>query len=110
MNPAKIKGVTDWPHPQNIKDIWAFLGFTGFYCYFILNYSKIVHSLIDLTKKATTFHWGKAQIDAFKTLKMLMCKKAILWQPNYKDPFYLTMDASMYGIITKSDKSLPDIT
>ncbi len=31
MDPAKIKGVVDWPQPNNIRDVQAFLGFTGFY-------------------------------------------------------------------------------
>ena len=31
MDPTKIKGVADWPVPQTVKDVRAFLGFTGFY-------------------------------------------------------------------------------
>ena len=41
MDPTKIKGVADWPRPNNVRDVRAFLGFTGFYRYFIPNYSKI---------------------------------------------------------------------
>ena len=41
MDPAKVKGVVDWPPPWNVTDICSFLGFTGFYRYFILNYSLI---------------------------------------------------------------------
>ena len=41
MDPAKVKGVADWPPPRNITDICSFLGFMGFYHYFILNYSLI---------------------------------------------------------------------
>jgi hypothetical protein len=41
MDPSKIKGVADWPRPNNVRDVRAFLGFTGFYRYFIPNYSKI---------------------------------------------------------------------
>ena len=96
--PQKSKGVADWPCPQNVKDIQAFLGFTGFYCYFIPNYSKIARPLIDLRKKATTFHWKKAQINAFETLKTLMCRKPILQQPNYEDSFYLATDALAYSV------------
>ena len=59
MDPAKIKGVADWPHPQSVQDIKAFLGFTGFYQYFINNYLKLARPLIDLTKKVTPFHWNK---------------------------------------------------
>ena len=41
MDPAKIKGVADWSTPQNVTDMHSFLGFTGFYHYFIPNYSLI---------------------------------------------------------------------
>ena len=59
MDPAKLKGITDWPQPQHITDIHAFLGFTGFYCYSVPNYSNIVQPLIQLTKKNAAFRWTK---------------------------------------------------
>jgi len=80
-DPSKIKGVTDWPTLRTVKDIRAFLGFTGFYCYFVPNYSHIAHPLIDLTKKATPFHWEIPQFKAFETMKTLMCQKPILLHP-----------------------------
>ena len=98
MDPTKIKGVADWPKPNNVRDIRAFLGFTGFYRYFIPNYSKIARPLIDLTRKATPFHWEPPQMKAFETLKTIMCRKPILHQPNYNDPFFLLTDASAYGV------------
>ena len=98
MDPTKIKGVADWPKPNNVRDVRAFLGFTGFYRYFIPNYSKIARPLIDLTRKATPFHWEPPQMKAFETLKTIMCRKPILRQPNYDDPFFLLTDASAYGV------------
>ena len=47
MDPAKVKGVADWSPPQNVTDIHSFLGFTGFYHYFIPNYSLITCPLIN---------------------------------------------------------------
>ena len=61
MDPAKVKGVEEWPQPKSVSYIWAFLGFTEFYQYFIPNYSLIARPLIDLTKKATPFHWDSPQ-------------------------------------------------
>ena len=78
MDLSKIKGVANWPAPKTVKDVWAFLGFTGFYCYFVPNYSNIARPLIDLTKKATPFHWEIPQFKAFETMKTLMCQKPIL--------------------------------
>ena len=49
MDPAKVKGIADWPPPKNITDIHSFLGFTGFYHYFIPDYSLIAQPMIQLT-------------------------------------------------------------
>ncbi len=43
MDPKKLKGVTDWPQPKTWTDICKFLGFTGYYRYFVQGYSKIAH-------------------------------------------------------------------
>ena len=98
MDPAKVKGVANWPPPQTVRDVRAFLGFTGFYRYFIQNYSSIARPLIHLTKKATPFHWEEPQVKAFETLKTLMCRKPILRQPDYSQPFFVSTDASAYGV------------
>ena len=57
MDPAKTQGVADWPRPSNVTEVHLFLGFTGFYRYFIPNYSKIARPLLDLMKKTTPWHW-----------------------------------------------------
>jgi len=98
MDPTKITGVADWPAPKTVKDVWAFLGFTGFYRYFIPNYSNIARPLIDLTKKAIPFHWDPPQFKAFETMKTLICQKPILQQPHYEAPFFLATDTSVYGM------------
>ena len=98
MDPAKVKGVEDWPQPRTVRDVRAFLGFTGFYRYFVPNYSIIARPLIDLTKKATAFHWDPPQQQAFLTLKNHMCSHPVLRQPDYDKPFFLATDASVYGV------------
>ena len=42
MDPKKLHAVLNYPMPQNVTDIRAFLGFTGYYRYFIKNYLAIV--------------------------------------------------------------------
>jgi RNase H-like domain found in reverse transcriptase len=68
------------------------------YKYFVPNHSKIAQPLIELTKKSVPFHWGETQFKAFKTLKTLMCGHPVLKQPNYTKPFFLSTDASAYGV------------
>ena len=78
MDPAKVKGIADWPPPRNVTDICSFLGFTGFYHYFILNYSLIARPMIQLTQKNIPFNWDHSCTHVFKHLKLLMCAKPIL--------------------------------
>jgi len=90
MDPTKIKGVAEWPQPRNPTDIRSFLGFTGFYRYFIPNYSRVAQPLLDLTKKAMPWIWTKAQTIAFEMLKKLMCSKPVLTQPQYDKTVHST--------------------
>ena len=57
MDPKKLQGVANYPIPQNVTDVQAFLGFTGYYRYFVQNYLAIVRPLLDLTKKGSVFKW-----------------------------------------------------
>ena len=98
MDPTKTQGVADWPRPNNVTEVRSFLGFTGFYRYFIPNYSKIARPLLDLTKKTTTWVWDEPQKCAFETLKTLMCQRPVLAQPDYTRPFVVHTDASAYGV------------
>jgi len=61
MEDAKIKKVQDWAPPRNLKEVRQFLGFTGYYWYFIKGYSAITRPLLDLTKQATLWHWEEPQ-------------------------------------------------
>ena len=81
MSLKKLQGVADWPIPKTPTDIWQFLGFTGYYCYFIPNYSTIAQPLLNFTKKTTPWYWGEKQFRAFKELKMWICSSLVLTQP-----------------------------
>jgi hypothetical protein len=41
MEEAKVKKVRGWKLPRNATEVRRFLGFTGYYCYFIKGYSQI---------------------------------------------------------------------
>ena len=90
--------MANYPIPQNVTDVRAFLGFTGYYRYFVQNYSAIVCPLLDLTKKGSTFKWESRHQEVFDKIKGIMCKAPILLQPNFNKKFYLQTDASAYGV------------
>lgn len=49
-DPEKIEALSTWPRLTNLKTLWSFLGFCGYYYRFIQNYSSIVRPLTDITK------------------------------------------------------------
>ncbi len=98
MEQGKVDKVQLWKPPRNITKVWHFLGFTGYYQYFIQGYSQIARPLLDLTKKATPWHWNEEQQKAFEGLCDKMCEKPVLSQPDFTKMFYLQTDASAYGV------------
>ena len=99
MSPKKLQGIADWPVPKTPTNIWWFLGFTSYYCYFVPNYSSIAWPLLDLTKKTTPWHWGEQQFKVFKELKTQMCSSPILAQLNFDKRFILQVDTLAYGMV-----------
>jgi hypothetical protein len=98
MDPTKIQGVATWKEPMNPTEVHKFLGFTGYYQYFIHNYSKIARPLLDLTKKATPWNWERWQQKAFDELKWRMTSSLVLMQPDFNKKFYLQVNALAYGM------------
>jgi len=98
MEEGKVEKVKNWLPPRNLKEVWRFLGFTGYYRYFIKGYSAIAKPLLELTRQATPWHWDPPQQNAFETLKAKMCEKPVLQQPDFTKTFYLQTDASAYGV------------
>jgi RNase H-like domain found in reverse transcriptase/Reverse transcriptase (RNA-dependent DNA polymerase) len=98
MDDEKVDKVQQWLTPTNVTEIRKFLGFTGYYRYFIQNYLTIARPLLELTHKATPWHWTDCQQEAFETLRSKMCTKPILQQPDFSKKFYVQTDASAYGM------------
>jgi RNase H-like domain found in reverse transcriptase/Integrase zinc binding domain/Reverse transcriptase (RNA-dependent DNA polymerase) len=93
MDDVKVEKVRKWLPPSNVMEVCKFLGFTGYYRYFIKDYSKIAKSLLLLTHNTTPWRWNNEQQQAFKMLRNLMCQ-----QPDFTKPFAVFTDASAYGV------------
>ena len=98
MDEHKVQKAQDWPTPTNVTEVHQFLGFTGFYRYFIQGYSGIAQPLLKLTQKTTPWHWGKDHQTAFDSLKTQMATQPVLRQPDFHKQFFVTTDASAYGM------------
>ena len=96
--PDKIKSIENFPVPQSVKEVQAFLGLVGYYRKFIKDFAAIAGPLHDLTKKKTTFNWTQLQQDAFNTLRTALLTPPILAYPDYERPYILETDASAYAV------------
>lgn len=94
----KIKAVREWPRPETKKQVRGFLGLTGYYRKFVLDYSRIALPLTELTKDKTPFHWGSQQQEAFDTLKERLTEAEVLAHPNPSKQYILNTDASGFAI------------
>ena len=68
-DPVKTEAVQEWPRPQHPRDVRAFLGTTGYYRRFILNYAEMSRPLTHLTGKNIPFDWTDDCHRAFEQLK-----------------------------------------
>src|SRR5258705_1347248 len=99
MDPAKVSAILDWPEPQKVQDVQAFLGFANFYQRFIHNYLEITLPLNHLCKKSTTWHFGVEEAKVFQNLKKVFGSAPVLahWAPDL--PMMVETDVSDCTIV-----------
>jgi len=85
-------------HLLTVKQLRRFLGLAGWYRRFVDDYAPIAVPLTDLLKKNKVLSWTQAAEDAFNHLKTKLVPSSILRTPNFKKPFILLCDASLYGL------------
>ncbi len=76
MNLQKIQAVVDWFTLNNLTQF--FIDFCNFYQRFIKNFSKIVHSMIQLIQKKIIFKWNEVCQIIFNHMKRRMIETFIL--------------------------------
>jgi hypothetical protein len=65
VDPGKVKEVLEWKPPTMVSEIQNFLGFAGYYRWFIPNFSKIVKPITKLLKMGNKYVWSMACDEAF---------------------------------------------
>lgn len=118
-DPEKVKAVSHWKMPHDLKSLRSFLGFCGFYRRFIKNYSGIVRPLTDLTKgyppvkshyksvqKGKYYHesepfgerWDSSCTEAFHNIIYCLTHAPVLAYADSAKPYVLHVDASLSGL------------
>lgn len=129
-DPEKIRAVTEWEQPTDLKTLQSFLGFCGYYRRFIASYSAIVRPLTDLTKgylpaqrkrKAATHsasyfkksepfgdRWTPACTAAFQKIIHCLTHAPVLAFADPTKPYLLHVDASFDGLGAVLNQEYPE--
>ena len=108
MDPTKLKAIEQWEPPTSVKAVRSFIRFCNFYQKFIPNFSVLTQPLHNLTKKGTTFMWGKEQDNVFIKLKEMFLSTLVIKMPNTTKPFFVMTDTSLTvsgGVLMQKDSN-----
>jgi len=96
MNSSKVTVIVSWITSINLKEIQSFVRFVNFYRQFIKNFSKLVKSFTQLTRKNMFFVWNEICVQVFDNLKKQVSSISILRHFDFKRQAILKIDASNY--------------
>lgn len=94
----KVAAIREFPVPTNLCDVQRFLGLTGFFRRFIVQYSSRAEPLSRLTRKNEKFCWNNEQQRSFEDLKTALTTEPVLQLYNPKACTEVHTDASSTGI------------
>jgi hypothetical protein len=98
-DPDKVAAVKNWPTPNNLKELQAFMGLIGYYRKFINHYAEKTKVLQDLmtfaanNKVRKLWKWDKIHQECFIMMKNLLISTPILSYPMTDCMFILDTDA-----------------
>jgi len=93
----KIDAVRRFPNPTNVRQVQSFLGLSGYFRKFILNYSRIARPLTNLLRADVDFHFGDVERNAVEQLKGILTKEPVLALYRIGAETQLHTDASKQG-------------
>lgn len=99
--PDKLKAITQFPEPQTLKQLRAFLGIVGFYRNYSDQVAKIALPLFELLRKDTVWDWTRERQQAFEGLKQLFLTEHVIHHPQSGRDFIVYTDASSYALGVK---------
>ena len=97
-DPDKIKLVTEWPTPRNLREVRSFVGLCSYYRRYVKDFARVAEPLHGLTRKNVRFQWTPACEAAFVKLKLCLTTAPVLALPTDDDQYLLDTDASDVGL------------
>ena len=94
----KVKAVSDWPVPQDVKGLRKWLGLANYLHRYAKDYAQMAKPLTDLLRKDTGWAWSPQCQEAFDAIKQSLLQAPILALPDYSRPFQVVCDASDFAI------------
>ena len=97
----KITLIENFPRPQTVHGVRSVYGLANYYRRAIASFVEKASPLSKLLKKLDTSVspiWDKACEEAFLTLKHKLLSAPILVLPNWTEPFYVYVDASLIAL------------
>ena len=94
----KVRAVKEATRPSSASEVRSFLGLVGFSSRFIPDFATKAEPLRVLCRKDEKFLWGKAQEEAFNTLKEDMAEASMLAYFDRGAPTEVIADASPVGL------------
>ena len=93
-DPEKVKAISEWPVPQNVKQLRQFLGLANYMHKYSRNYAALARPLTQLLRDDLPWQWLASQQDVFDAIKRSLQEAPILALPDYDRPFHVVCDAS----------------
>ena len=98
MDPKKVSDVSNWNPPQDVSEVWSFLGMVGYYRRFIKGFSKIAKPMTSLLEKNAKFVWTEQCQASFEELKKRLTTAPVLVLLDLNKSFSIYCDASRLGL------------
>lgn len=92
-----IQAILDFPQPQTVKQVEAYLGLTNYFRRFIKDYAQKANSLHTLTKKGVEFDFSEKCVNVFQQLKVELTSPPVLHVYSPTTETELHTDASSHG-------------
>ena len=97
-DPKNIEKMVTFPTPTSRKKVQQFIGLAGFNRKFVKDMAEVIKPLTDLTSNKVPFIWTNVEQHAFDEIKKKLVAEALLYLPNWNEPFNIRCDASDFSM------------